>query len=259
MPRPRDGASPQPKPGKPARGKRKPLRRILVFVFAKALRWVRLAVFAFLIITVAWVGLYRFINPPVTPLMVLRLGAQWLDREPLRLRKTWVNLESMSPHLPRAVIASEDQRFFDHHGFDISAIFSAFERNQRGHRIAGASTITQQTAKNLFLWPDRSWARKALEAYFTVLLELLWSKQRILEVYLNIAETGNGLYGLPAAARAYYGVSPKQVTREQAALLAACLPNPRRWNPNQTPRHVLRRQAWILRQSDLMPELPLKP
>jgi monofunctional glycosyltransferase len=255
MPRSREGGSPQPKNGKPSRGKRKPVRRFL----ARALHLVRVVALAFLIVTVAWVLAYRFVNPPATPLMILRLGEQWLDREPVRMRKEWVALKDMSPYFAQAVIASEDQRFFDHHGFDFGAMRSAFVRNAQGRAMAGASTITQQTAKNLFLWPARNWARKALEAYFTVLLELLWSKTRILEVYLNVAETGKGLYGLPTAAREYYGVSPRQVTREQTALLAACLPNPLRWNPHRAPKHVLRRQAWVMRQIDFLPVLPLKP
>lgn len=224
------------------------------------LRWlhgVRQAVLLFIAATVALTLLFRFVKPPGTPLMLIRLGEQWLNREPMQMRKQWQPLENMAPAVAQAVIASEDQNFFAHHGFDIHALMSAVQGNITGRRMAGASTITQQTAKNLFLWPERSWARKALEAYFTVLLELLWSKRRILEVYLNIAETGPGVYGFPMASKVYYRSSANQMTAEQAALLAACLPNPLSWNPQQPPRHALRRQAWILRQMSMRGSLPL--
>ncbi len=153
--------------------------------------------------SVAIVLLYRFIPPPFTPLMVWRLAEQKLDGKPFHLEKTWKPYHKISPYLTAAVVISEDQEFFDHHGFDFDAIESALKHDEqlstsRHHRLIGGSTISQQTAKNVFLWPDRSWLRKGLDVYFTILIELIWSKQRILEVYLNEIETGDGIYGVEA-------------------------------------------------------------
>jgi monofunctional glycosyltransferase len=242
--------------GKTKSGQRLRKLRLLSLVFLKCLHWVRQAVLIFVGVTVALTLLFRFVPPPGTPLMVLRLGSLWLDRLPVRIDKKWTPLSQMTPALPEAVVASEDQLFFRHHGFDFDAIVSAFKHNREGRGKIGASTITQQTAKNLFLWPERSWARKGLEVYFTLLLELLWSKERILEVYLNIAETGPGMYGMPIAANRYFHTSPKRLSREQAALLAACLPNPLHWSPPRHPKRVAKRQQWILRQMDQQGALP---
>jgi monofunctional glycosyltransferase len=251
------GRSQKPAKGKSKAGQRPRKWRWLSWAFLKGLHWVRQGVLIFVGFTVALTLLYRFVPPPVTPLMILRLADLWLDRMPVRMEKKWTPLDQMTPALPSAVIASEDQLFFEHHGFDFEAIVSAVQQNREGRAKIGASTITQQTAKNLFLWPERSWARKGLEVYFTLLLELLWSKERILEVYLNVAETGPGLYGMPMAAKTYYHTSPKSLSREQAALLAACLPNPLKWNPNRHPNRVARRQQWILRQMNYQGPLPL--
>ncbi len=248
----RDSPRTVTRPGK-GRGTGKSKRNF----FLRLLHGVRQAVLIFVAVTFAITLLFRFVKPPGTPLMIIRMGEQWLNHEPIQARKEWQPLEQMAPALAQAVIASEDQNFFDHHGFDIRALMSAVEGNISGRRMAGASTISQQTAKNLFLWPDRSWARKALEVYFTGLIELLWSKRRILEVYLNIAETGQGIYGFPLASQVYYRSSVGKLTSEEAALLAACLPNPRSWTPQHAPRHVLRRQAWILRQMSMRGNLPL--
>jgi len=182
--------------------------------------------------------------------------AAW-QKKPVKWKKTWRPLEQMSPSLARAVVASEDQRFFSHHGFDLEAIQNAFRANQAGRRKLGASTISQQTAKNLFLWPDRTWLRKGLEVYFTLLLELLWSKKRILEVYLNVVEMGDGVYGMPAAAEKYFGKPAKRLQAEEAALLAACLPAPRRWKPTHLTPYLAGRQRWILRQMQQIGPLPL--
>ncbi len=206
--------------------------------------------------TVAAVLCFRFLPPPLTPLMAIRCLDDIFTGHLPKLTKDWTRLDRISPRLAEAVIASEDQRFFDHKGFDWDAIRSAFTVNGRGKRKIGASTITQQTAKNLFLWPDRSWTRKGLEAYFTFLLELLWSKQRILEMYLNIIETGDGMYGAEAAARRYFQVTSSQLTAPQAALLAAILPNPRAWSPANPTGYLRRRQTWILRQMDQLGPLP---
>jgi len=200
---------------------------------------------------------YRFIPPPATPLMGLRLLEQYRTDQNFRLRYSWKPLEQISPQLAAAVVAAEDQRFFEHHGFDFLAITSAFRHNQQGRHVMGASTISQQTAKNVFLWPDRSWARKGLEVWFTALIEILWPKRRILEVYLNVIETGPGIYGAEAAANQWFYRPARSLNREQAALLAACLPNPRKWTPATPPRNVLRRQAWILRQIPQLARLPL--
>lgn len=183
-----------------------------------------------------------------TPLMGIRAVEQVLnDDRDLRFRKDWVPIESISPHLYRAVIASEDQKFLDHGGFDWEAIESALEENKTGKRIRGGSTISNQTAKNVFLWPGRNLLRKGMEAYFTILMEFFWSKERIMEVYLNVIEMGDGIYGAEAASQFYFGKSAAELNRQEAALIAAVLPNPRRWRPDQPSSYIRQRQAWILR------------
>lgn len=184
--------------------------------------------------------LYRFLAPPVTPLMMIRLA------EGEGLEQRWVPLKAISPQLAAAVIAAEDNRFCQHNGFDWQAIEAAAEANsQNGETLRGASTISMQTAKNLLLWPDRSFLRKGLEAWFTLQLEWLWPKRRILEMYLNIAEWGPGLYGAEAASRAYFGKPAAALTRREAALLAVVLPNPRRWSPHAPTAYIQRRVRTI--------------
>ncbi|HAP00278.1 MAG TPA: monofunctional biosynthetic peptidoglycan transglycosylase [Fibrobacteres bacterium] len=217
-------------------------------LFQRLLHWFRIAVLVFVGSSVAVVLLYRFVPPPATPLMLLRLGNQLEEGKKFRLEKNWKPLEKISPYMAASVIISEDQEFFEHHGFDFDAIRSAFKRNQTHKRIVGASTITQQTAKNLFLWPARSWLRKGLEVYFTILLEVFWSKHRILEVYLNIIETGDGVYGVDAAARRYFHSNARALNAEQSAMIAAILPKPRSWAPPNATLRVYHRQAWVLRQ-----------
>ena len=224
----------------------------------RGLRIIRLLTLFFVFSTVAVTLIYRFVPPPVTPLMVLRLWDQYRAGDDLTLKKAWTPLAAMSPWVPAAVVTAEDQRFFEHHGFDFHAIEDARahnrrsrERMQAGRRAAplcGASTISQQTAKNVFLWPARSWTRKGLEVWFTFLIETLWTKERILEVYLNVAETGDGMYGMPVAARHFWGRDVRHLNRAQAARLAAVLPNPRSWSAASPPRHVRRRQEQIQRQ-----------
>jgi len=170
----------------------------------------------------ALLALYAVAPPPITPLMVIRLF------EGEGLEKRWVPLTEISPHLPRAVIAAEDNNFCQHNGFNWDAIQDAIEEYQDGRRLRGASTLSMQTAKNIFLWPGRDYLRKGLEAYLTTLLELFWSKQRILEVYLNIAEFSSGVYGAEAAAQHYFERPAKKLSRRQAALLATVLPSPRK-------------------------------
>lgn len=219
----------------------------------KLVRWIGRLVFKialwFFGLSIGLVILYRFLPIPITPLMVIRLFEQAVDSEKeIRLYKDWEPIESISKHATQAVVAAEDQKFLDHHGFDIEAMKTAWENNKKGKRIKGASTITQQTVKNVFLWPSRSYIRKGLEAYFTLLVELIWTKERIMEVYLNVIEMGEGIYGIEAAAQTYFKKPAGSLTRGQAALIAAVLPNPRRWNPAKPTAYIQGRQTWILRQ-----------
>lgn len=203
-------------------------------------------VVAFFASTILAVVAYRFLPVYVTPLMIIRL----VQQQEFKMSHRWVSIDDMSAQMPLAVMASEDQRFMAHHGFDFEAIKTAVKRN-REHpekNQLGASTISQQTAKNVFLWPGRSWLRKGLEAYFTVLIELCWTKERIMEVYLNSIETGPGIYGVEAVAREHFGTSASQLTADQCALIAATLPNPRRFSSANPSRYVLKRQKQIRRQ-----------
>ncbi len=219
----------------------------------KIIRWVSRFILKiiiwFFIISIGLVIIYRFVPVPLTPLMVIRLVEQSLDeKKELRLYKDWVPMEEISRHAPQAVYASEDQKFLQHSGFDMEAMKKAWEGNKKGKRIKGASTITQQTVKNVFLWPGRNYVRKGLEAYFTVLVEFLWPKERIMEVYLNVIEMGPGIYGIEAAAQTFYGKPAKKLTRGEAAMIAAVLPNPIRWSPKRPTNYISGRQGWILRQ-----------
>ena len=211
-------------------------------------RFVLKIILLLFIITTSWVLLYRFVNPPVTPLMVIRyLESGGKGR---RIVKTWKDYDSISENMALAVVAAEDQKFFEHHGFDFNAIKGAAINNMSDDRIKGASTITQQVAKNVFLWPERSWLRKGAEAYFTVLIETFWSKKRILEVYLNVVELGKGLYGAEMASRTYFGKPASKLTKDEAALLAAILPSPRRMSPINPSSYVKQRRQWIREQMD---------
>jgi monofunctional glycosyltransferase len=198
------------------------------------------------VLSVILVLLLRFVDPPATAFMVRdRIGAWWNNEPNYQFKYHWVDGKNITATLKLAVIASEDQKFIDHHGFDFSSIEQAMDANQRRKRPRGASTITQQVAKNLFLWPGRSWIRKGIEAYFTVLIELLWNKQRIMEVYLNIAEFGRGIYGAYAAAQLYFSKPPARLSSAQAALMASVLPNPRRFKVNAPSSYIKRRAATI--------------
>ena len=183
--------------------------------------------------------LFRFVPIPVTPLMLIRCIEQKKQGREMQLHKDWVSLEHISSVMPLAVIAAEDQKFEDHFGFDLNAIQKAEKYNERhkGSRMKGASTISQQTAKNVFLWPSRSWIRKGFEVYFTFLIETLWSKKRIMEVYLNVIETGDGIYGVQEASIIYFKKPAGKLNIKEAARIAAILPNPRKWSPvNMSPR-----------------------
>jgi monofunctional biosynthetic peptidoglycan transglycosylase len=213
---------------------------------ARALRRLALGALATgLVLSLVPVALWRYLDPPVTLLMIQR----WLDAPPgARLRHQWVDLEAVSPDFLLAVVAAEDQKFPHHGGFDFDSIADALETAADGGRLRGASTISQQVAKNVFLWPGRSWVRKGLEAYYTVLIELAWGKRRILEVYVNVAEMGPLVFGVEAAGRHWYGLPASELDRERAALLAALLPNPRERSASAPSPGVRQRQAWILGQ-----------
>lgn len=209
-----------------------------------------------LVAVLAWVGvtwmlvlLLRFVPPWTSAVMVERQLGAWVSGEPdFNLRQRWVPWAQISPWVPLAMVAGEDQKFPFHHGFDFDSIHAAIDQADDGGRLRGASTISQQTAKNLFLWNGRSFVRKGLEAYFTVLIELSWPKQRILEVYANIAELGDGIYGVGAASDAYFHTPPARLSPAQAARLAAVLPNPRRLHAGQPSAYVMRRASWIEQQ-----------
>jgi len=209
--------------------------------FAKLIIW-------FLILSVGGVLLFRFVPVYFTPLMGIRTVQSLVQGEPPQFHHQWVSYNQISDNLKRAVIAAEDQRFYLHHGFDRVEIKKAINENKTRKRARGASTISQQTAKNLFLWPRSSWFRKGLEAYFTVLIELLWPKERILEVYLNSMETGKGIYGAEAVARLHFNTTAKGLSASQSALIAATLPNPLVYSSKNPSAYMKRRQAHVLRQ-----------
>ncbi|WP_353077830.1 monofunctional biosynthetic peptidoglycan transglycosylase [Flavobacterium sp.] len=200
----------------------------------------------FNIISLFFVVLYKFVPVPYTPLMVIRYFENKSAGKNIETKHHWVPLENISKNLQKAVIASEDGRFFEHYGLDFSAMQKAAVGNFKGKKLKGGSTITQQTAKNVFLWQGRSYFRKALEAYYTVLIELIWGKERILEVYLNSIEMGDGIYGAEAATQHWYKKECKSLTRMQAAGIAAILPNPRRFSPNGS-AYISRKQSRIAR------------
>lgn len=212
----------------------------------KVLKWATIGFFSLSILTTI---IYRFVPPPITPLMIIRLGEQLFDGETLKLKKDWVSMKEISPNMRLAMIAAEDQQFTEHWGFDFKAIEKAMKNNERKRKkaIHGGSTISQQTAKNVFLWPGRSWIRKGFEVYFTLLIELCWSKERIMEVYLNEIEMGKGIYGAEAAAQSYFHKSAKLLNQSEAALIAAIVPSPLRWSPVRPSGYVLMRQRWIMR------------
>ncbi|MDQ3287682.1 MAG: monofunctional biosynthetic peptidoglycan transglycosylase [Pseudomonadota bacterium] len=203
----------------------------------------------FVLVTTLQVISLRFVDPPFTAFMVARQWSAWADGNwSFRLTYDWKDLGRIAPHLPLALVAAEDQSFPDHHGFDLDAIERARKNNALGRKVRGGSTISQQTAKNLFLWSGRSWVRKGLEAWYTVLIEVLWPKSRILEVYANVAEFGDGVYGAQAAARTYFGKDALELRPSEAARLAAVLPSPKRYSAANPGPYVQRRSRAIERQ-----------
>ncbi len=216
-------------------------------LFRRLLRLVLFGVLAALLLSVLSVALLRWVNPWTSAFMVNARIESWFDDDPrpLNLRHEWRDYQQISRELALAVVASEDQRFPEHRGFDFRQIQKALDDAERGRRVRGASTISQQVAKNLFLWNGRSWVRKGFEAWFTVLIEAMWPKQRILEVYVNIAEFGRGVYGAEAAAQAFFRKPAARLNRAEAARLAAVLPNPLRMRAEAPGNYVQRRQLEI--------------
>lgn len=202
-------------------------------------------------LSVLWVALLGVLDPPVTWIMAQQAGEQ------KGFAREWRDLDRISRNMPLAVIASEDQKFMDHHGFDMEAIDKALKYNEKkqGRRVKGASTITQQVAKNVFLWPQRSWLRKAAEVWFTLLMEVMWSKERILEVYLNVAETGPGRFGVEAAAQYCFNRPAEKLSQAQAALIAVTLPAPRRYSCRKPGSFTQRRQQWVVRNMNNLGDL----
>jgi monofunctional biosynthetic peptidoglycan transglycosylase len=216
------------------------LRKSLLISWWRKLKKILLVLIIFQLV---YIVVLKWINPPITFTQL----SDWVSG--YGLKRDYVDFEDMSPSIRLAVMASEDQLFPDHNGFDIASIKKALSNNKKKNkRIRGASTISQQVAKNVFLWQGRSWFRKGLEVYFTFMIELFWSKQRILEMYLNVAEMGKGIYGVEAAAQSYFRKSAKKLTRTEAAMIAACLPNPKKYTVRPPSRYINRRYPWILTQ-----------
>lgn len=216
--------------------------------FKRILGFIGKAILTLFLLSVLMVIVYRFAPVPVTILQLSRCVEQFQEEKPIRIKKDWVPLEDISNKLQLAVVCAEDQKFLNHNGFDIEAIEKAIEHNQKGKRVRGASTISQQTAKNVFLWQGRTWVRKGLEVYFTFLIELLWSKERIMEVYLNVIEMGDGVYGAEAASQEYFKKSASKLTNAEAALLASILPNPRKYSASNPGPYIRGRQSWTMGQ-----------
>lgn len=215
------------------------IKRFFRFIF-KTLFW--LFVFSIGIVVV-----FKWAPVPITPLMVIK-NMEQTDNSKKGWEHDWVPIEEISNNLQLAVICSEDQNFLAHHGFDVKAIEKAYENNKKGRRLKGASSISQQTAKNVFLWPQRSWLRKGLETYFTFLIELIWSKERIMEVYLNSIEMGPGIYGAEAASQYWFRKSASNLSRYEAAAMASILPNPMIYKANPATTYIEGRKTWIIKQ-----------
>lgn len=216
---------------------------------ARVLQWLGSLALLCMVMSIGMVLVLRWVDPPTSAFMIRdRLVASGSHDGNYVLRHRWVDWAAISAQAKIAVMAAEDQKFPEHDGFDFKSINKALEERESGRRVRGASTISQQVAKNLFLWPGQSWLRKGLEAYFTLLIEVLWPKQRILEVYLNVAEFGKGVFGVGAASDAYFRKSAAKLDAYDAALLAAVLPNPKRMRVNAPSRYVKSRQAWIVAQ-----------
>lgn len=222
----------------------------------KILKFLLWIIIAFFVLSIGTTIVYRFYPVPVSPLMLIRLGQQMADGRQLKLAHRWVPMDSIHPSLPQAVWASEDQNFFRHSGFDLDAIEKAWQEREEKGRVRGASTISQQTAKNVFLWPESSWTRKAFEAYFTILIETFWSKHRIMEVYLNTIEMGDGIYGAEAVSLEHFGCHARDLDANRSALIAASLPNPIKRNSAHPSKYMYKRQRQILKQMKNLGKFP---
>ena len=228
-------------------------------ILPKVKKFIFLSTCSFFLLSLLLVVVLKWFLVYVTPWVMIRSGEYALAGKWVSVQKDWVSLDEISPHLRKAVIASEDPKFLSHSGFDFEAIARAIDANKRRKIKMGASTISQQTAKNVFLYPSRTYIRKGLEAYFTVLIEKIWDKRRILEVYLNVIELGPGIYGAEAAAQYYYNKPARNLSLGEAQLFAAILPNPRRWNPKKPTNFVLRRRNFIRRNIALLGHSYFKP
>lgn len=205
----------------------------------------------FFIVSIVSVIFFRWVPVPVTPLMLIRCVEQKMDGKEMKLNKDWVSLDEISPDLQLAVVCSEDQNFIKHNGFDFDAIEKAMDYNETHKKTRGASTISQQTAKNVFLWSGRSYVRKGFEVYFTFLIETFWSKERIMEVYLNVIEMGDGIYGAQAASKTFFKKDAKYMSKSECATIAAVLPNPRKFNAGKPSGYTQKRRGWVMNQMSL--------
>lgn len=221
-------------------------------------RVVKITFIGFFVSSILAVIALRWLPVPITPLMVIRCVQHVGSGEPIAIHHKWVPLKKISPYLPVAVMASEDQNFLHHNGFDFNAIQDAAIQRIEGRRRRGGSTISQQTAKNVFLWPNSSWVRKGFEAYFTVLIEFFWPKERIMEVYLNSIEMGPNIYGAEAVAQRHFGCSANELRRSDCALIAATLPNPIKFSSLSPSKYMRKRQQQIEREMRIIPLLTSK-
>jgi monofunctional biosynthetic peptidoglycan transglycosylase len=226
--------------------RRTPRRRSLL---RRLIKWIAILALAWIVLSWLLVLIFRFVPPPTSAFMVeRRIAATAHGEKNFTLKYRWTPASGIANELPIALIASEDQKFPTHHGFDVQAIQDAMDEADEGERVRGASTISQQTAKNLFLWGGHSFVRKGIEAYFTVLIELTWPKRRIIEVYMNIAEFGDGIYGADAASREFFRKPPAQLSAHESALLASVLPNPKKLHADRPSAYVERHADWVERQ-----------
>lgn len=221
-------------------------------VTQQVIRWISRLVLIFFAATIGLVLLFRWFNPPTSSFMLQRQFRAWQNGEELNLQHQWVSWDNISPQIKMAAITSEDQSFATHWGLDIDSIQKAINEYERGEDLRGASTITQQVAKNLFLWSDQSYIRKGIEAYLALVIESLWSKERILEVYLNIAEFGDGIYGVEAAAHHYFNTTASGLSKWQSSLMVTALPAPKRYNLADPSQYMLERRSWILRYMEFL-------
>ena len=212
-------------------------------MFKRLCKIIKQLLFGSVFLSVLIVVLFRFVNPPISMFMILH----FLESGN-KIEKEWKSIEEISPSVPMAFIASEDQLFLTHSGFDVGAIQKAIESNQSNQRIRGGSTISQQLAKNLFLYSSKSYVRKGLEAYFTFLIELIWPKKRIMEVYLNVVEMGEGVYGVPKGAELYFKKSAESISTREAALMATALPNPKLYSLRSPSNYMIKRANWVQTQ-----------